>query len=89
MKFCWTTINVKSLEEAIRFYHNIIGLSIVSQFEAGPDMKIAMLGEPGNALIELIEQKGISQESKGLSIGFEVSSIKEAMEQIMQNQIEI
>ncbi len=89
MKFCWTTIHVKSLEESIRFYHNIIGLGIVSQFEAGPDMKIAMLGEPGNALIELIEQNGISQESKGLSIGFEVPSIEEAMAVIKQNQIEI
>ncbi|WP_349667464.1 VOC family protein [Lacrimispora sp.] len=89
MKFCWTTIHVKSLEESIQFYHNIIGLGIVNQFEAGPNIKIAMLGEPGNALIELIEQNGISQESKGLSIGFEVPSIEEAMEHLKQNQIEI
>ena len=89
MKFCWTTIHVRSLEESIRFYHEIIGLSIANQFEAGPGMKIAMLGEPGGALIELIEQKGITQESKGLSIGFEVPSIDEAMEHLRQNQIEI
>lgn len=89
MKFCWTTIHVKSLQESIRFYHEIIGLSIVNQFEAGPDMKIAMLGEPGNALIELIEQKDISQESKGISIGFEVPSIEEAMEHLGQNDIAI
>lgn len=38
---------------------------------------------------KIFRGKGISQESKGLSIGFEVSSIKEAMEQIKQNQIEI
>lgn len=56
MKFCWTTLHVKSLEESIRFYHEIIGLNIIKQFETGPDMKIAMLGEQGNALIELMEQ---------------------------------
>ena len=72
-------IIVNTEAESIRFYHNIIGLGIVSQFEAEPDMKIAMLGEPGNVLIELIEQNGISQESKGLSIGFEVPSIEGAI----------
>ena len=51
------------------FIMRSIGLNIVNQFEAGSGMKIAMLGEPGNALIELIEQIGIFQESKGLSIG--------------------
>ena len=89
MKFCWTTLHVKSLEESIRFYHEIIGLNIVNQFEAGPGMKIAMLGEQGNALIELIEQKGIAQESKGISIGFEVESIEDAMEQLKKNDIGI
>ncbi|MDW2796068.1 VOC family protein [Clostridium boliviensis] len=89
MKFCWTTLHVKSLEESIRFYHEIIGLNIIKQFETGPDMKIAMLGEQGNALIELIEQKGISLESRGISIGFEVASIDEAMEQLKKNHIGI
>lgn len=89
MKFCWTTIHVKSLEKSILFYHEIIGLDIVNQFEGGPGMKIAMLGEPGNALIELIEQKGISQESKGISIGFEVPSIEKAMDHLRENGIAI
>ena len=36
MKFCWVTINVKDLSESIRFYEDIIGLPLMSQFPAGP-----------------------------------------------------
>ena len=89
MKFCWTTIHVKSLKESLRFYQEVIGLKIVHQFESAPGMKIAMLGEEGQALIELIQKEGISQTSNHLSIGFMVPSIEEAMKHMEKNQVPI
>ena len=36
MKFCWVTITVKNMEESLRFYQEIVGLTIDRRFQAGP-----------------------------------------------------
>ncbi|MEG3070260.1 MAG: VOC family protein [Candidatus Syntrophopropionicum ammoniitolerans] len=44
MKFCWCTISVNNLEQSIRFYQQIVGLSLNRRFVAGPGVEIAFLG---------------------------------------------
>lgn len=34
MKFCWTTIRVKNLEESLKFYQEIVGLKLDKRFNA-------------------------------------------------------
>ena len=41
MKYLWTTINVKDLDESIAFYSDLLGLKVQSRFPAGPGMEIA------------------------------------------------
>ena len=53
MKFCWTTINVTSMEESLAFYQEIVGLPLMRRFPAGPGMEIAFLGD-GETQVELI-----------------------------------
>lgn len=84
MKYCWTTIYVENMEKSLHFYHEILGLEIQHQFKPSQGMEIAMLGEADGAKIELIHHPEMSHSSKGISIGFEVPSIEEAMEQIKE-----
>lgn len=34
MKFCWCSILVKNMEESVRFYRDIVGLSIIRKLTA-------------------------------------------------------
>ena len=81
MNFCWTTLRVSNLEESLRFYHEILRLPVASR-HGGGDQEIVMLGEEGQAKIELIYDKNnsIAPHVQGLSIGFEVKSLDEALD---------
>ena len=91
MNFCWVTLNVKNMENSLKFYHEILGLKISAQFNAGEDREIVMLGEENGAKVELIHNKkqSLSSKAERLSIGFEVESIDEAMELCKNNNIQI
>jgi len=56
MKFCWTTLTVKNMEESLKFYQELIGLNLNQRFQAGPNMEIAFLGQ-GETQVELIYNK--------------------------------
>ena len=53
MKFCWSTLYVKNMEESLMFYEEIVGLKVNKRFQAGPAMEIVFLGD-GETQIELI-----------------------------------
>lgn len=80
MKFCWSTIMVKDMEESLKFYQEIVGLTINRKFQGGPGMEIAFLGD-GETKVELIYDRNKEEISIGedISLGFEVNSIDEMM----------
>ncbi len=80
MKFCWSTLNVRDLDESIAFYTEIIGLEVVRRFEAG-DKEIAFLGK-GETQVELIKEKSIDNINVGTDIswGFETENLDETIE---------
>lgn len=90
MKFCWSTLKVKNLEESIRFYQEIIGLPVVKRFLAGPHMEIAFLGD-GETGIELIQDATDRDTSVGedISWGFCVESLEKAMALMREKGVEI
>lgn len=90
MKFCWSTLNVRNLEESVKFYTDIIGLEVVREMNAGPEMKIVFLGR-GETEIELIYNRKNQEINIGndISWGFEVESLDEALELVKTNGIEI
>jgi len=90
MKFCWTTLTVKNMEESLEFYQEIIGLSMNQRFQAGPNMEIAFLGQ-GETKIELICNKEVKEVNTGehISLGFEVSNIDETMAFVKERGITI
>ena len=40
MKFLWTALYVKNLDESIAFYANLVGLQVVKRFPAGPGNRV-------------------------------------------------
>jgi lactoylglutathione lyase len=80
MKFCWSTLAVKNMEESLKFYQEIVGLTVDKRFNAGPGMEIAFLGD-GETKVELICNENVKEVNVGqdISWGFEVKSLDEMM----------
>jgi lactoylglutathione lyase len=76
MKFLWTTIDVKDLEESVRFYEEIVGLKVVRRVEGGPST-IAFMGDGEGTTVELITHQGAAPKAigEGISIGFAVDNL--------------
>lgn len=90
MKFCWTTIMVKDMEESLKFYQEIVGLSIDRRFKSGDEVEIVFLGD-GETKVELIENKKIKEVKIGqdISLGFETASLEKMMSYVKEKGIEI
>lgn len=90
MELCWVTINTRDLHQSLKFYQEVVELSLNRQFTAGPGVEIAFLGE-GETKIELI-CTGRDQDSKigpDISLGFIVKSIDAKMAQMADKGIQI
>lgn len=90
MRFSWSTLKVKNLNDSVAFYEEIIGLNVKRRFQAGPGTEIAFLGE-GETQVELIEVKGKNEISVGpdISWGFQVESLEKMMELLKKKGIEV
>ncbi|MBM7869787.1 lactoylglutathione lyase [Clostridium pascui] len=89
MKFCWSTLMVKNMEESLKFYQEIVGLTVDKRFKAGQGTEIAFLGD-GETKIELIyneNNKGIDV-GQDISWGFEIESVDKMMEFVNSKGIE-
>ncbi|MDF2871368.1 MAG: glyoxalase [Anaerocolumna sp.] len=90
MHFNWCTLHVNNLEASVKFYEEIVGLSIDRHYFSGPDKEIIFMGT-GDTKLELIYQKGQSEISMGkdISIGFETESLDKLMELLKEKEIPI
>lgn len=85
MKFCWTTIMVKSMEESLKFYKEIVGLKENRRFSTEPEVEIVFLGE-GETQVELIRHQSQQEITIGqdISLGFEVESVDKMIELVKE-----
>jgi lactoylglutathione lyase len=77
MAFLWTTLTVKDMEESLKFYQEIVGLTLDRRFTP-PGMEIAFLGVDATK-VELICNKNVNEVNIGtdISLGFAVGSVEE------------
>ncbi len=79
MKYLWTTIHVKNMEESILFYSDLLGLQVLQRFPAGPGIEIAFMGNglDNETLVELYANSNNTAVnfSEFISVGFAVDSI--------------
>ena len=90
MKFCWSTLKVKNMEESLKFYEEVVGLKVDKRFKAGPNMEIVFLGD-GETKVELICVENNNEINIGndISLGFEVKSVDEMMNFVKEKGIAI
>lgn len=83
MDFCWTTLIVKDLEVSIKFYREMVGLTLNRRFKPNDQMELAFLGKAPTE-IELIQQAdGEPSQAKGISIGFIIDGkLEDLMEKL-------
>lgn len=93
MKFLWTTIYVKNLEESIAFYSDLTGLQTLQRFPAGPGMEIAFMGNGNDneTLVELMADSNKDKVSFGesISIGFAVDSVDAMLDTVKSKNISV
>lgn len=90
MNFCWCTITVDNMDDSLKFYQEIVGLSISRRFSAGAGVEISFLGE-GETKVELIfnPNQKINGKAEGISLGFEVESVDEMIKFIKEKGLEV
>jgi len=75
----WITLRVIDLEASLDFYNRILGLPIERRFESR-GKQIVMLGTADQPKIELIQGSDPALKPEcGVSVGFEVESLDEAI----------
>ena len=81
---------VRNMEESLRFYEDIIGLSVVRRFASNPDREIAFLGD-GETQVELIYDAAKQDTNVGndISWGFKVESLDDCMTLILEKGFQI
>jgi lactoylglutathione lyase len=93
MKFLWTTITVKNLEESIAFYSNLVGLKVTRRFPAGPGIEIAFMGNgvANETTVELLADSKHSavNYTEFISIGFAVDSVDAMLETLKSKNIPV
>ncbi|MBW2558151.1 MAG: VOC family protein [Deltaproteobacteria bacterium] len=93
MKFLWTTIAVKNLDESITFYTDLVGLHVVKRFPAGPGMEIAFMGNgiTDETLVELLADSNTStvNYNEGISLGFAVDSVEAMLDTVKRHNIPV
>ncbi|MBN2168580.1 MAG: VOC family protein [Actinobacteria bacterium] len=75
MKVKYATMAVADMDESIEFYTEVMGLEIESRHNPRPGVLITLLKGEGDAMIELIENKELSQETGLFSVGMEVEDV--------------
>lgn len=88
LRMNWITLRVRDLEASLHFYNNILGLPIERRFESR-GREIVMLGTEGQPKIELIQSTDQVLKPAGVSVGFEVVSLDEAIAHLNKQGIPV
>jgi lactoylglutathione lyase len=89
LRLNWITLRVHDLETSLHFYNQVLGLHIERRFESR-GKQIAMLSMDGQAKLELIQGSEQAMKTEcGISLGFEVESLDEAMNYLKKQGIPI
>lgn len=93
MKYLWTTIYVKNLDESIGFYSDLLGLQVLKRFPAGPEAEIAFMGNGADneTLVELMADSKNSSVNFGesISLGFAVDSADAMLDTVKSKGISV
>lgn len=80
MKIKYSTMVVKDMDESVKFYTEVMGFEIDSQYDLGPAGSITLLKGEGETMIEIIQNP---RDEIGLfSIGMDVEDLDTTLEEL-------
>jgi lactoylglutathione lyase len=80
MKIKYTTLIVNDMEESIKFYTEVMGFEIDSQYDLGPAGNITLLKGEGETMVEII--KNPMDEAGLYSIGMDVEDLDTTVKEL-------
>ncbi len=83
----YSTMIVKSMEESVAFYRDVLGFRVDSRYELGPAGRITLMQGEGGAMVELIEND--AYEVGLYSVGMDVNDLNKALVQIKEKGAKI
>lgn len=85
MKFCWTTLHVKNLDESIEFYQEMVGLLVNRRFKPNDHMELAFLGADSTELELICDNRTVNSNAEDISIGFIIEGkLEDQLEKLAQ-----
>jgi lactoylglutathione lyase len=80
MKIKYTTMIVKDMDESIKFYTDVMGFEIDSQYDLGPAGAITLLKGDGETMVEIIQNQ--VNEPGLFSMGMDVEDLDTTLEEL-------
>ena len=80
MKIKYVTMIVNDMDESIKFYSEVMGFEIDSQYDLGPAGTITLMKGEGDTMIELI--KNPVDETGMFSVGMDVEDIDATVKEL-------
>lgn len=90
MNINFVTIPVSSIDETIKFYHEVLDFDVVTRFGAGPQMEIVFMADKKGSQLEFIQSGSEKVMHNGLiSIGFNVEDIHSTEDYLKKHNVNI
>jgi lactoylglutathione lyase len=88
VKYKWSTLLVKDMEESLSFYRDVLGLRVAGRESVMPGLEIAFL-DTGETQIELVMSADGANAVAGdaVSWGFEVDSLDDVLKRVAEKHI--
>ncbi|SCG85593.1 VOC family protein [Methanobacterium congolense] len=80
MKIKYTTMIVKDMDESVKFYRDVMGFEVDSQYDLGPAGTITLLKGEGETMVELI--KNPVDETGLFSVGMDVEDVNATVKEL-------
>jgi lactoylglutathione lyase len=87
MKVKYATIIVENMEKSVKFYTDLMGFEVDSQFIPQPGAKITLLKGQGDAMIELIQNK--EYKTGFFSVGMDVKDLNATVKKLKSKGVKI
>ena len=90
MNFKWCTIQVKNMEDSLKFYQDIVRLPLKQKFQPEDGIQIVVLGD-GETKVELIYNANEAAISsyQGIALAFEVKDLDKMIKFVTDKGISI
>jgi lactoylglutathione lyase len=86
MAFLWCTVHVKDLDRSVKFYEDVVGLSVSQRFPGGHG-DIVFLGD-GETTLELMGG-GAGTQGQDISLGFSVDDLDACMARLKEKGVPV